>query len=88
MDALNKQDRTVKFYKRGANEGTLTAKDAAMLAQLRDDKNTSDAVYRTACASFGRSRNRANKRRAGREHRESAARCASPACFCRGLDGV
>ncbi|MGA8981811.1 MAG: hypothetical protein WB470_03990, partial [Candidatus Acidiferrales bacterium] len=28
-------------------------KDAAMLAQLRDDKNTSDAVYRTACASFG-----------------------------------
>ena len=24
-----------------------------MLAQLRDDKNTSDAVYRTACASFG-----------------------------------
>ena len=53
MRELTKLDSAVRFYKRGANEGTLPAKDAAMLAQLRDDKNTSDAVYRTACASFG-----------------------------------
>ena len=53
MRELTKLDSAVRFYKRGRNEGTLSAKDAAMLAQLRDDKNTSDAVYRTACASFG-----------------------------------
>jgi hypothetical protein len=52
-NALAKLDNTVKFYARAEGAGTLSAKDAAMLAQLRDDKNTSDAVYRTACKSFG-----------------------------------
>ena len=50
---LLRLDAGCKFYKTGAEAGTLSPKDAAMLAQLRDDKNTSDAVYRTACASFG-----------------------------------
>jgi hypothetical protein len=51
--ALAKIDNTVKFYARADGAGTLSVKDAAMLAQLRDDKNTSDSVYRTACKSFG-----------------------------------
>ena len=53
MAALLRLDAGCKFYKTGAEAGTLSPKDAAMLAQLRDDKNTSDAVYRTACRSFG-----------------------------------
>ena len=71
MRELTKLDSAVRFYKRGANEGTLSAKDAAMLAQLRDDKNTSDAVYRTACRSFGSEAGTAQcHRRPGREHGE------------------
>jgi len=51
--ALAKQDRTVKFYSRAEGAGTLSAKDAAMLENLRQDPHTVDAVYRTACKSFG-----------------------------------
>ena len=53
MAALVKQDPTTKFYKRGADAGTLSTKDAATLDALKNDPHTSDAVYRTACASFG-----------------------------------
>ena len=34
MAELSRLDAGVKFYKRGANEGTLSAKDAAMLASF------------------------------------------------------
>jgi hypothetical protein len=53
LAALIKQDAGCKFYKRNADAGTLSAKDAAMLAQLRDDPHTSDVAYRSACKSFG-----------------------------------
>jgi hypothetical protein len=53
MAALAKQDSTVKFYARAEGAGTLSAKDAAMLENLRQDPHTADTVYRTACASFG-----------------------------------
>jgi len=53
MAALQKQDRTVKFYARAEGAGTLSAKDAATLDALKNDPHTSDSVYRTACASFG-----------------------------------
>jgi hypothetical protein len=53
MAALLRLDAGVKFYKTGAEAGTLSAKDAATLENLRTDSRTSDSVYRTACASYG-----------------------------------
>jgi hypothetical protein len=53
MAALARQDKTVKFYLTDANAGTLSAKDAATLDALKNDPHTSDAMYRTACKSFG-----------------------------------
>jgi len=53
LAALTKQDKGCKFYRTGADAGTLSAKDAAMLAALRLDPHTADSVYRTACKSFG-----------------------------------
>jgi hypothetical protein len=53
MDALAKQDRTVKFYKTGSDAGTLNAKDATALENLRTDLSVSDVRYRSACRAFG-----------------------------------
>jgi hypothetical protein len=54
MRELTRLDSAVKFYARGADTGTLSAKDAAILEGLRVDvTNTSDGHYRSACQSFG-----------------------------------
>jgi hypothetical protein len=53
MAALLRLDAACKFYKRDANAGTLSAKDAAVLEQLRNDPHTSDIQYRMMCKSFG-----------------------------------
>jgi hypothetical protein len=53
MAALLRLDAACKFYKRAEGDGALSAKDAAMLENLRQDPHTADAVYRTACKSFG-----------------------------------
>jgi hypothetical protein len=53
MAQLVKLDSACKFYKRAEGDGALSAKDAAMLENLRQDPHTADAVYRTACKSFG-----------------------------------
>jgi hypothetical protein len=53
MAALLRLDAACKFYKRDANAGTLSAKDAAVLEQLRKDPHTSDIQYRMMCKSFG-----------------------------------
>ena len=53
MAELLRLDAGCKFYKTGAEAGTLSPKDAATLDALKNDPHTSDGVYRTACASFG-----------------------------------
>lgn len=54
MAALLRLDAGVKFYKTGAEAGTLSAKDAAALEAMRLDTATvSDAKYRSACRKFG-----------------------------------
>jgi hypothetical protein len=52
MDALHKQDATVRFYKTGSDTGTLPAKDAAVLEAMRTDPKVTDVQYRSACRNF------------------------------------
>jgi hypothetical protein len=54
MAQLLKLDSACKFYKRGAEAGTLSAADAKALEAMRlDVARTSDAQYRSACRAFG-----------------------------------